>query len=234
MSQRTLSVKTRVFPDPAPAIRQAGSPIGCPTAANCSSLSSDMGIYSITNTQNCKRYIGSAVCFRTRWNHHRSDLRNGKHYSLKLQRAWNKYGESAFEFEVLFHCTRDSLFQNEGTFIATYDAVNRGYNAETLVRGRRVTSEKTRRKLARAGRRRRQSTACRAKLSALKKGIPLSETHKAALRGKRGKLENVRLSKLGKKNPNFGKPRSEETKRKIREANRRTWRAKHSNHLSEV
>ncbi len=86
----------------------------------------------------------------------------------------------------------------------------------------------TRTKLSEAGRRRRQSAASRAKLSALKKGIPLTEAHKAALRGKRGKLENVRLSKLGKKNPNFGKPRSEETKRKIREANQRTWRLNHA------
>src|SRR5271170_1386558 len=39
MSQRTRSVSTRVLPEPAPAIRTAGLPTGCSTAAFCSSLS---------------------------------------------------------------------------------------------------------------------------------------------------------------------------------------------------
>src|SRR5271154_1137424 len=39
MSQRTRSVSTRVLPEPAPAIRTAGLPTGCSTAAVCSSFS---------------------------------------------------------------------------------------------------------------------------------------------------------------------------------------------------
>src|SRR5271156_5276143 len=38
MSQRTRSVSTLVLPEPAPAIRTAGLPTGCSTAAFCSSL----------------------------------------------------------------------------------------------------------------------------------------------------------------------------------------------------
>ena len=61
-----------------------------------------------------------------------------------------------------------------------------------------------------------------------KKGIPLSEAHKAALRGVRGPKEKIRQSKLGNNNPNFGKPRSEETRKKISEAQRGISRKPHS------
>jgi len=87
-------------------------------------------------------------------------------------------------------------------------------------------SLETRAKLSKVWKGRKHNAKSKLKMSKNKKGTPLSETHKAALRGKRGKLPNVRLSKLGNKNPNFGKPRSEETRRKIREANVRTWYTK--------
>src|SRR5579859_5751742 len=59
------------------------------------------GIYRITCTTNGMFYIGSAVNLYRRWVTHRSDLRNNKHRNPKMQRAFNKYGEEAFAFEVL-------------------------------------------------------------------------------------------------------------------------------------
>lgn len=59
------------------------------------------GIYQILNTVNNKRYIGSSVNIKKRWWEHRNQLRNNKHHSVTLQRAFNKYGEEAFKFEVL-------------------------------------------------------------------------------------------------------------------------------------
>ena len=51
---------------------------------------------------NGKFYIGSAVqSFKQRWYLHKSHLRNGKHHSLLLQRAWNKCGEEAFVFSII-------------------------------------------------------------------------------------------------------------------------------------
>lgn len=47
-------------------------------------------IYHITNTVNNKRYIGQTINFQVRKNTHLRNLRDNKHYSLKLQRAWNK------------------------------------------------------------------------------------------------------------------------------------------------
>ncbi len=46
-------------------------------------------------------YIGSAVNVRQRWYGHLSKLRRGSHSNAKLQNAWVKYGEQAFEFMVV-------------------------------------------------------------------------------------------------------------------------------------
>lgn len=59
------------------------------------------GVYKITCTANEKIYIGSAVNLRNRRRQHFNELRQNKHSNPKLQRAWNKYGEQAFIFEVL-------------------------------------------------------------------------------------------------------------------------------------
>jgi group I intron endonuclease len=59
------------------------------------------GIYCIKNVVNSKVYIGSAVCFETRWNVHQHHLRERKHHSTLLQRSWDKYGKENFVFGVL-------------------------------------------------------------------------------------------------------------------------------------
>ena len=62
------------------------------------------GIYRIRNRVTGDCYIGSALDVEKRWAEHRSKLRKGEYLTLKsdlkphFQRAWNKYGESQFEF----------------------------------------------------------------------------------------------------------------------------------------
>ena len=58
-------------------------------------------IYQILNTVSNKLYIGSAVNIKSRWWRHKRDLILNKHPNILLQRAWNKYGEEAFEFKIL-------------------------------------------------------------------------------------------------------------------------------------
>lgn len=65
------------------------------------------GIYMIINILNSKRYVGQATNINERWTNHRRMLRRGVHGITKtnphtdhLQRAWNKYGENNFRFEV--------------------------------------------------------------------------------------------------------------------------------------
>ena len=75
------------------------------------------GIYQIRNTTNDKCYVGSAVDLHARWLKHRRELRKNIHHSAKLQRAWDKYGEDKFSFEVLVTCTKSTLIFYEQQFI---------------------------------------------------------------------------------------------------------------------
>ena len=65
------------------------------------SIPATSGIYKITCTITGRLYVGSASNLRKRRNHHFHQLRLNRHGNTKLQRAFNKYGEAAFVFEVL-------------------------------------------------------------------------------------------------------------------------------------
>jgi len=58
-------------------------------------------IYKIINSSNGKFYIGSSVDFLSRKNRHLSDLRSGNHCNSHLQKAYDKYSENSFNFEIL-------------------------------------------------------------------------------------------------------------------------------------
>lgn len=64
-----------------------------------------------------KCYIGGTSNLRGRWIQHKADLRSGSHRNLHLQRAWNKYGESAFVFEILERANRNNVFEKEQKWI---------------------------------------------------------------------------------------------------------------------
>lgn len=70
-------------------------------------------IYSITNTLNGKRYIGSCTDTAVRWKNHRSTLRRGKHHNCHLQASYDKHGPDAFEYEVLMVCDKDARHRLE-------------------------------------------------------------------------------------------------------------------------
>lgn len=59
------------------------------------------GIYSIANTITGAVYIGSAVSLSSRLPHHKRTLKAGTHHNVHLQRAWDKYGENSFVFNVV-------------------------------------------------------------------------------------------------------------------------------------
>lgn len=75
------------------------------------------GIYKITNLKNGKYYIGSAIHLLQRRNEHLSFLRRKKHHSIALQRAYNKYGEENFKFEILSYCPKEYLIKLEQWFL---------------------------------------------------------------------------------------------------------------------
>lgn len=77
------------------------------------------GIYMIINLLNGKRYIGSSVNIRQRLWTHRSELRHNHHSNAYLQSAWNKYGESNFDYSILEKCSEDNKFDREQFYIDT-------------------------------------------------------------------------------------------------------------------
>jgi len=74
-------------------------------------------VYVVRNWLNGKKYIGSTVNGYTRFCDHQANLRRGKHHSIILQRAWNKYGEDAFVFEIVEHTTLETLLQREQHYL---------------------------------------------------------------------------------------------------------------------
>jgi len=88
------------------------------------------GVYLIVNTTNQKVYVGSSVNIHARWRQHKRSLIRGDSPCVKLQRAWNKYGESAFSFQVLEPVSpkKELLIEAEQRWIDIYDASNKGYN----------------------------------------------------------------------------------------------------------
>lgn len=110
------------------------------------------GVYQIRNRVNGKVYVGSSANMRKRRNTHFSDLRRGIHSNTHLQRAFNKYGEDSFIFEVLEICSVEDLEERETWWIRSKNANNReyGYNSRLRVdsnRGFRHTEE-TKRKIS--------------------------------------------------------------------------------------
>lgn len=79
------------------------------------------GIYKIQSKVKPERiYIGSAINVKHRWENHLYYLRRNKHNSTKLQRHYNKYGESDLQFSVLIGCEKEDLIKTEQFFIDTY------------------------------------------------------------------------------------------------------------------
>lgn len=59
------------------------------------------GIYKIVCSANGRQYIGSSKDMPNRWENHRRKLESKLHDNNHLQNAWNKYGSSVFEFNVI-------------------------------------------------------------------------------------------------------------------------------------
>lgn len=144
------------------------------------------GIYIITNKINNKSYVGQTNRLHRRLEEHRKALLGNRHHNRHLQSSWNKYGEDAFSFEVLFRCEEDKLNEMEQYAIfslMTYDE-NFGYNKNYGGKNSVITGE------------------TRLKMSKGHKGMKFSLQHK----------QNLSKSKMGKNNPVYGKVYTDEEK----------------------
>lgn len=76
------------------------------------------GIYCIFNEKTNKYYIGSSHDIEERKINHFSMLRNNKHHSIYLQRAWNKSkNKENFIFKILEYCNEEELMNKENYYL---------------------------------------------------------------------------------------------------------------------
>jgi len=154
-----------------------------------------MGIYKITNIINNKFYICSAVNIYDRFLHHRKRLRGNYHNNIYLQRAFNKYGEDNFTFEVIEIVEDKSVLLNREQYWLDYTqcynediGYNLAYNAKSPMLGKKWTEEHKKKFI--------ESRKC----------MKLSKEHIEALR-----------------KANVGKALSKEVKIKISESCKKAW-----------
>ncbi|NFF77676.1 hypothetical protein FCV38_11955 [Clostridium sporogenes] len=85
-----------------------------------------MGIYKIEQLSTNKLYIGSSKNIESRWQEHIRVLKNNKHHSWKLQRAWNRSKkESNFKFEIIEEVeNKKDLFSCEQYWLDFYKSYN--------------------------------------------------------------------------------------------------------------
>ena len=106
----------------------------------CNDIGSLSGIYKIINRVNGKYYVGSSQNLRTgyksRWSKHKCYLRNNRHPNSHLQRAWNKYGESVFDFTIVKITSPNELLDEEQKYLTVAEGEqDKTYN-QCFVAGR--------------------------------------------------------------------------------------------------
>ncbi len=98
-------------------------------------MNTNCGIYMIMNLVNGKFYIGSSKQIKRRLYLHKNSLRKNKHHSIYLQRAWNKYGEENFIFEVIKNTSLDDRLIEEQKWLDYHKVYDEdyGYNISSIV-----------------------------------------------------------------------------------------------------
>lgn len=155
-----------------------------------------MGIYLITCVPNGKRYYGSSKDIEDRWKFgHLGFLRIKRHANPIFQNCWNKYGESAFTYEIVEVVADDAhLLAVEQryldlNFASKETCMNIARVAGSPMKGRTVSAE-TRKKIGDAHRGKVLSEETKRKM---RKPRPawFGQKVSAGLRGKKHTVERV-------------------------------------------
>lgn len=123
------------------------------------------GVYIIRNIISVSEYIGSTNDFEKRHDRHNQDLRLERHHSPQLRYALKKYGNGILHFIPLVICDRDYAIALEQKLLDTGRYV---YNCNPRASGGPLPGWK-------------QTEDAKARISAARKGKPLSEEHRAKL-----------------------------------------------------
>lgn len=100
---------------------------------NFSFIKKSGGIYKITCKTNGSFYIGQTSCFSRRFREHSNELRQDKHYNLRLQNCFNKYGCESFyaePVEIIEKISKNVLTEREQYWV---DILNPDLNLTRIV-----------------------------------------------------------------------------------------------------
>lgn len=165
------------------------------------------GVYVITAPSG-RQYVGSAVNFKSRWSVHRHHLQAGTHHSRKLQAAWNKYGEQ-LTFDRLLICAREHVVMYEQLAI---DALRPALNVAPMA-GSSLGYRHTEETKARFHERKKARTDTPARVAAMaaRRGVPLSEEHKAKVQAAKIGVKRSDAARASMAAAQMGKKQSAET-----------------------
>jgi len=103
------------------------------------------GVYRITCVANNHFYYGSSINLKYRIKNHLSKLRSGCHRNKRLQRIFDKYGESSLTFEVVKYCDPSFILNEEQEYLDKYisneNCVNFCKSAKSPMAGMKFSSE---------------------------------------------------------------------------------------------
>ena len=85
-------------------------------------------IYQIINKVDGKRYVGQTIDIERRKKQHLTKLQNNTHPNIKLQQAWNEWGQESFYFDYEEFEDSAILDKKEIETIEKFDSFKNGYN----------------------------------------------------------------------------------------------------------
>lgn len=179
------------------------------------------GIYHIKNLVSNGIYFGRSVDVPDRLSHHKQQLRRGVHVNKRLQNSWNKHGEQAFEFKMIWEEVPEKLEELEGFVLEEAWGNERLFNHHKLSSGGFLPnnklgcfprSEETKKKISLAFKGREFSEEHKLKISQSKSGLKASEeTKKKMSEARKGKPrpqswhDKMAEYRANNPNPNLGK-----------------------------
>lgn len=191
-----------------------------------------IGIYMIKNLVNSKCYYGSSKNIEKRLDRHKKQLRNKTHGNCILQKAWDKYGEDNFLFEIVEECEFEMLLETEQKYLDKDPEYNIGIKSSG---GDNLTKNPNRDKIVK-----KMSDSVRIRFNSMtdeekkekhsqpmennpnwKGGISISYCeicNNKISQGAKRCFKHVEYNRANLNNSFFGKHHSEETKNKLSEA----------------
>jgi group I intron endonuclease len=190
-----------------------------------------IGIYRIKNLINNKCYYGSSKHIEKRLTRHKRELKNNTHINCILQRAWDKYGENNFSFEVVEECDISVILETEQKYLNLQPDYNIGIKSsggDNLTKNpnknnivKKITeSVKKRYDLMTDEEKKEKHSKPMETNPNWKDGISFSYCeicNKKISQGAKRCIEHIKYERNGINNPFFGKQHSEETKNKLSE-----------------